>query len=181
MREIFIEITEDGYGKSWGTSWFSENCFPINVEEDHELFTSAGIREFRYVNQKLVKDQQALLEQNKEVTLRKFDQLCSETILGRFITEVDGVQYQFSCDNEAQKNFDKCLTAFSRGMIESNPWTAYTMEGEVVRLELTTDKFDKVYLSHLEHIQGNIAKFRDILEPRVREAKTLEELREITW
>lgn len=106
---------------------------------------------------------------------------CNKTILGRFTSVVDGVTYLFSNDMEAQANFEKCDRAFEKNRLTELMWTAYTTDGEVVRLTFTPETFEPTYIDHLTHIQGTIAKFRDVLMPQVMAATTIEEVEAIKW
>jgi hypothetical protein len=61
------------------------------------------------------------------------------------------------------------------------PWTAYDSQNNVVRLNLDKTTFDIVYIARLKHIQDNISKFRDTLQPKVENASTNEEIDAIQW
>lgn len=121
------------------------------------------------------------LEESKRLKSEELSRKCNETILGRFSSTIDSVEYQFSNDLEAQANFEKCDKAFDRGMIIEIPWTAYDMDGNTVRVLLNREKFSIVYYNHLEHIQNNISKFRDFLMPMVENATNVEEVEAIKW
>jgi hypothetical protein len=106
---------------------------------------------------------------------------CNETILGKFSSQVNGVTYYFSNDMEAQANFEKCDRAFEKGRLTDIAWTCYNTNDEVVRLVLTPETFEQVYLDHLYHIQNNISKLRDFLMPMVDSSISEEDLKKITW
>lgn len=127
------------------------------------------------------KTQDEFLKEAKEAKCIELSVLCKANILGRFTVTIDGMQYQFSCDQEAQMNFEKVDRAFEKGRSVEEPWTAYTIEGEVVRLTLTPELFEPVYVAHLEHIRENIVRFRDELQPQVESATTIEELNNVVW
>lgn len=110
------------------------------------------------------------------------NQQCNETITGKFAyTYDDGVSYYFSCDMEAQSNFEKVDRAFDKGRMTEITWTAYDSLGNAVRLSFNQTNFENLYLAHLNHIQENISKFRDDLMPQVMNATTVEELQSIQW
>jgi hypothetical protein len=121
------------------------------------------------------------LEESKNSKIEELSRSCNLTILGRFTSPVDGVQYQFSNDLEAQANFEKCDKAFDRGMITEILWTAYDISGNATRVLLNSESFEVVYYNHLEHIQNNISRFRDLLIPQVKNATTIEEVEDIKW
>jgi hypothetical protein len=119
-----------------------------------------------------------------DAKIRKSNELqneCNKTILGRFYAELDGVTYQFSCDNEAQKNFDKALKVFEKGWRTELLWTVYDMNGNVLRLIVRADQYAPLYMAHLDHIQYNISKFRDTLQPIVENAQTVDEVKNVTY
>lgn len=130
-------------------------------------------------NQEL--DYPYMLDNAKKLKMEELNLKCNETIVGRFLSTVDGVQYYFSCDDEAQKNFDKAKLSFMDATITDIKWTAYDLDGNVCRLMLNDTKFKPVYVDHLMQINGNISKLRDTLEPQVYAALTIEEVNGIVW
>jgi len=137
---------------------------------NHEKFLQPTIEEMESV----------LLAAMRKKKLIELTEACNKTILGRFRAVVEGVEYLFSHDAEAQMNFEIADKAFDKNRITEVGWTAYTLDGELVRLLLTQETFEPVYMKHLEHIQSNIVKLRDYLQPIV-ETATLEELETISW
>ncbi|QJT70397.1 hypothetical protein [Microcystis phage MaeS] len=121
------------------------------------------------------------LQHAKELKELELNVKCNEAILGRFKATVDGVEYYFSNDGEAQDNFKLIDKAFDRGWTTEEKWTAYDEFGNVVRVILTKEKFDPVFYQHMLHIQSNISKFRDVLMPKVKAATTIQEINEIVW
>lgn len=121
------------------------------------------------------------LESIRKKKIEELNKKCNENILGRFPSVVNSVTYYFSNDTEAQINFDKADGAFYRNRIADVPWTAYDANGNVVRLLLTATTFEPVFLDHLSHIQNNISKLRDTLEPQVKNATTVAEIEAIVW
>lgn len=107
--------------------------------------------------------------------------MCNKTINGRFPFEIDGTTYRFSNDSEAQDNFDKCARAFDKSLMTEIAWTAYDSNNQVVRIPINATLFEDMYVAHLNHIQGNISKFRDFLMPLVQAATTIEEIEAVTW
>lgn len=112
--------------------------------------------------------------------MKELGQKCNESIMGRFSVELNGVVHDFSCDLEAQSNFEKADRAFEKGRTTLEVWTAY-VNGEVVRVDLDSVNFEIVYLAHLNHIKNNVAKLRDTLMPQVYAATTPEEVEAISW
>lgn len=123
-------------------------------------------------------DSLEIAKENKKLEL---SHACNTSITGRFSVNLNGVEYKFSNDMEAQMNFEKYARAFDKGLITEILWTAYDVDGSVVRITLTEEMFNIVYLEHLNHIQRNISKYRDFLMPMVENAKTVEEVNLIQW
>jgi hypothetical protein len=121
------------------------------------------------------------IDRAKEDKEHELNSKCNSTILGRFSCVVNDETYHFSNDMEAQANFEKCDRAFEKGRLTEIPWTAYDTDGNVVRVVLTQETLEQVYLAHLYHIQSSIAKFRDVLMPQVLAATTVEEVEAIKW
>lgn len=117
----------------------------------------------------------------REAKKIELNMACNQTILGRFSASINGVTYYFSNDSEAQANFEKADNAFYRGRMTEITWTAYDVDGNVVRIALDEQTFETVYMSHLYHIQLNISKFRDKIMPLLEKAKSEPEINAISW
>jgi hypothetical protein len=152
----------------------------VEVADDHPVLTTP-FRYFKYIDGSIIKIDELELIKVKSKKKTELQNECDKTILGRFYAELDGVTYQFSCDNEAQKNFDKALKVFEKGWKTELLWTVYDMDGNVLRLMVRADQYAPLYMAHLDHIQYNISKFRDTLQPLVEKAETVEEVENVTY
>ncbi|QIW88692.1 hypothetical protein P59_095 [Bacillus phage P59] len=178
--DIFVLISSEGFIEGWSTTPSgADNEVTLTVKKDHAFFTTP-FTYYKLVDGGLVYSSDRELLAAKQEKNRELDAICKATILGRFPAIVDGVEYFFSNDIEAQANFEKLDKAFDKGFLTAIPWTCYDAEGGVHRIVLTAETFPVVYFAHLNHIQGNIAKYRDILQPMVAEA-TEDELKNIQW
>lgn len=123
------------------------------------------------------------LVQAKEDKINELDMMCNQTILGTFQFQyTDGNTYSFWNDLSAQSNFDKLLNAFTQGMLTTPiMWTAYDSNNNVVRLAFDSSEFLNLYKAHLNHIQTNISKFRDTLQPQVEACTTVDDVNAIVW
>jgi len=176
--KIYIECNEEDKVLHVGTSPIGVN--PIEVEvESMDIFNSPSA--YKYENGQLVKDDSFLLDKMREDKLNSLTADCNKTIIGRFSHIINGKTYFFSNDMEAQSNFEKADRAFEKGRFTEVSWTCYNEDGDVCRLVFTAETFEELYVKHLEHIQYNVSKFRDVLMPQVDNAETIEELESIVW
>jgi YHS domain-containing protein len=179
--KIYILVKEDGRIDGWGSNPSgASNEVAYEIEANH-LFLMTSPRNYKYENGVIVESSSIILSDAKKAKLQELNNKCNETILGRFLSSVDGVDYYFSCDENAQKNFDKADSAFDKGRMTEIRWTSYDLNGNVVRLTLDQSKFEIVYLAHLNHINSNIAKFRDDLMPKVEASTSVEQVNRIMW
>lgn len=155
------------------------------IPSDYKLSWGGGLHSPRFDLtldgwvEELTEDE--LLNIKRMIKLDELDDKCNQAIYGRFTyTYDDGNVYSFSCDNEAQNNFEKVDRAFEKGRMTDIDWTAYDSTGKVVRLNFTVNNFEGLYVAHLNHIQDNIKKLRDTLMPQVMQA-TEDELQNIQW
>jgi hypothetical protein len=179
--KIYILVKNDSKIDGWGSNpSYASNEIPYEIEEnDPFLFSSP--RNYKYEDNRIVEATSVILSDSKAAKLAELNQICSDTILGRFLSTVDGVDYYFSCDKNAQDNFDKADRAFEKGRITEIRWTAYDLNDNVVRLLLDQTKFEIVYLAHLYHINDNISRFRDVLMPKVEASTTVDQVNRIQW
>lgn len=121
------------------------------------------------------------LDNIKADKIDELDAACEATILGRFTATVNGVSYEFSYDEKAQSRFNGVGLMFTRGIITSNDWTAY-LNGERVRISLSSNDFNNVAIAAAQHCDSNVQKFNDlrtqVLDPT---CDTPDKVRAITW
>jgi len=169
---IYVDIDADKFVTGWGSSPISENSIKVEIEEDNP-FLNGNPYLYQLLEGKLVLNDSVLLNNVKSNKIKELDQLCQQEILGKFVFQVNGIDYSFSCDMEAQANFEKVDRAFERQRITEIGWTCYDPEGKVVRVVVDSEIFEQLYVAHLTHIQSNIAKFRDYLQ-QIVESVTIE-------
>lgn len=152
----------------------------IGVEPDNTMVESVPdiYDKWDSIQNKWVLD----LEKYKDNKIDELNNACNQSILGRFTSTVNGVQYQFSYDAEAQSNFSKAGRAFDKNLVTSVSWTAYEIEtGNMIRLTLDVNAFDAVFADSLNHVNSNVSNFRDVLQPQVNAATSKDEVDAIVW
>lgn len=177
--EIYIQCDLNNVVLHVGTSPIGEN--PIEVEVDSwDVFYNPRI--YRYANGTISIDNSLILNNVKEQKINELDRACSQAILANFTYQYsDGNTYSFSNDETAQGNFDKVLNAFDKNLATSISWTTYDSSNNIVRLTFDSTSFTDLYKAHLNHIQSNISKFRDVLQPQVEACTTVEAVNAIVW
>lgn len=116
------------------------------------------------------------------VKFRKIDELdeiCKQTILGRFKATINEIEYEFSYDVEAQSRFNGIGLLFFANKISEIEWTAYE-NGQRVRIMLNQSNFDIVSLAALHHQNVNVTKYNQLLQ-QVYDATTKEQVEVIIW
>jgi hypothetical protein len=178
--KIYILLGENNVVRGWADRRSMESEIEVEIDESDPFF-SAIPNIHVYQDGKIIADSSLKLERLKTSKLNELNEACNRAILGRFSYEINGESFLFSNDLEAQSNFDKADRAFDKQMMSTIPWTAYNSLGDVVRLDFTAETFPPLYMAHLNHIQGNISRFRDELMPLVESATTIEEVENINW
>jgi hypothetical protein len=124
------------------------------------------------------------LDQLKQNKLNELINLCNSSILGKFTAQVNGITYSFSNDFAAQSNFKDAKDAWNYGYIPNTQtikWTAYDVNGNLVRLDLTQEQFDPINIARMQWQQTNVSMLRDTLEPSVNAAQNQSDLDNIKW
>ena len=119
------------------------------------------------------------LNELKQEKIKELDNNCTQAILGRFSATIDGIEYEFSYDEEAQSRFNGIGLLFFANKIQDIEWTAY-QNGERVRITLNQTNFDSISLQALQHQNTNIIKYNTLLQ-QVNEATTKEQVEAIVW
>lgn len=178
MKQYF-EV--DKLGKIIGTDFFDEGDAPDGFKLGwiDEIFFEPV---WDYFSNKWVEGKQHndVLLKKKESKIHGLNSDCRNSILNGFDCELNGINYHFSYDQEAQINFQDTIRLFDNNMIEMVNWNATLHEGKV-RLTLDKIMFEKVYLNSVKHKLDTISKYRDELIPMLNNASTNEEVDKITW
>ncbi|MEH7117222.1 DUF4376 domain-containing protein [Neobacillus vireti] len=177
--QIFIHVNEDNVLQGWGSSPLTEADIAVEVEENHPLFSTSP-RLFVYQEGQIIKSFELELQRAKDKKDIELNQACKESILAGFSHVINGIEYWFSYDKEAQQNFSDAKQAFNDGLIESINWTV-KQDGEYTRIPITNAIMQELSLVILKHKDRNISKYRDELMPQLKAAKTVEEVQALSW
>jgi hypothetical protein len=121
---------------------------------------------------------ESVVEQKKN----ELSQLCTQEINNGFTYTIDGIEYRFSYDSDAQSNFREARDAIKDGLISEVKWTAYrTDTGERVRILLNGKQLQEMRVIQLEQKDSIIEKYNNILLNQLYVAKTSSEAEAIGW
>lgn len=126
------------------------------------------------------KPEEEILAFYKDMKDRELNKACQDSILAGFTHTIDGVEYFFSYDMQAQTNFGDSRALLNDGIITQVPWTVKQGE-EYARITITKEIMDALTLTILMHKTANISKYRDVLLPLVNKATSLEEIQAVDW
>lgn len=178
MKTIYLYLVNDVvYG--WSENRSMEEEVEVQLDESHPLFSSRP-RMFVYKDGEVFKSSDLELQDAKQKKDLELNRACRESILAGFYHVIDGVQYWFSYDKEAQQNFTDAQAVFADGLVQELKWTV-KKDGEYTRIVINNDIMNELKLVILNHKDSNISKYRDILMPLLNSATTVEEVEAITW
>lgn len=178
--KVYLDLDDDGIVKSWGSTE-SPGSTPTDLDINNPLLARIG--SIRYVDGKLIKDDDRRLEDAKVEKNLELNAKCKAAILEGFTHTIDDVTYWFSYDMEAQGNFRDAKEVLKDGLVDVMPWTVRKggIDGEYNRLIVDLDLINELSIVIMHHKTGLISKYRDFLMPLVNECKTIEELESIQW
>ncbi|MED3562236.1 hypothetical protein [Bacillus xiapuensis] len=118
----------------------------------------------------------------KNAKLLQLEEICNKSIIDGFDFTINSISYRFSCSITAQSNFQGSDALFKDGLITSAEWTVTNnTTGAIERIMLDQPIFNQIKLKVFEHISSNIKKLRNILQPLVESALTVEDVNRINW
>jgi hypothetical protein len=176
LKKIYL-IYKEGVIVDWtdSTEW---NLPSVTIDENHDFFSNPS--NYRFLDGELVNLQTAELEYAKKEKFDYLNFMCQKEIFGYFKVNINGVEYDFSFDKEAQANFTGTMLFFSTNMIQEVEWTAWK-NGIVQRLTLDKNTFLNIATTGFNFKNSRISKLRNVLEPQLNECTTLEEINNINW
>ncbi|MFD0825861.1 DUF4376 domain-containing protein [Neobacillus sp. M.A.Huq-85] len=176
---VYIICDENNRVTDVATTPIGEN--PIGVEvEDKDIFTNPF--NFLYENGDLIKENSQELTNRKIEKMAAIEALCDASIIAGFDYEINGISYHFSSSLAAQANFQGTDTLFKDGLISDVEWTVTNnATGAVERISFDQTVFNQLKLQVFIHINSNISKLRNELQPKVDAAQSQTELDLIIW
>jgi hypothetical protein len=124
------------------------------------------------------------LAQLRQAKLEALDESCNLAIVGGFKHTIGTKEYLFSCSHAAQSNFQGTDSLFRDGLVPNGmaEWTAINVAtGKVERVQINQTTFNTLKLKVFQHINSNISKFRNTLQPKVEAATTNSEVDAVVW
>lgn len=114
---------------------------------------------------------------------RELNMECSKRILEGFIHNIDGVDYWFSYDIEAQLNMQGVKKMLDEGSITSKRWTVRIggKDGEYSRVDVTKPVMDAISLTALQHVDDKVSWYRDVLMPIINNSTSVTEIDAVHW
>lgn len=179
MMKIFIQADADGILQGWGSTRGHETDIEVEVADNHPILFS-NHRLFRYVDGQIIKGIDLELAKEKGKKALELNKACKNAILSGFDYIIDGVEYHFSFDQEAQMNFQGAKEVLNDGLVQEIMWTV-KQNGEYTRIPVTKALMAELTVAILQHKDNNISKYRDFLMPMVNGSTTVEEIQSVTW
>lgn len=179
MKTIYLSIDDNGIVQGWAGARSMEQEIEVEVHESHPLFYSPP-RLFVYKDGQVLLSNDIVLQNAKANKDAELNQACQDAILAGFPHTIEGVEYWFSYDKEAQQNFTDAQIIMSDGMLEVIPWTV-KKDDEYVRIPISKAVMDELKVVILLHKTNHISRYRDELMPLVESAQSIEEVEAITW
>lgn len=123
------------------------------------------------------------IEDLREAKNAQLNYLCEKCITDgfQFQPENETKLYRFSYDTEAQLNFQGSIMIASTNPQYQAIWTCYDEDNNVCRVILTASDFAKLPTIMVAHKDNAVSKYRDTLQPQLKQAKTKEEIDSINW
>jgi hypothetical protein len=181
--KIYVKLLDGETINEWSSSP-TGTVDEVEVEiEGNNPFLFSLPRLFKLTDGVVVSNDTNLLNIAKSKKDAELNDACNKSITDGFIQNIDGIDYWFSFDSEAQSNFQGSRPILNEGIVESINWTVRIggKDGEYSRLPITKTIMDTLTLTILQHKDSNVSKYRDVLLPQVNSASTVDEVNAIIW
>lgn len=179
MRTIFITLGENNRVEQWSSARSKENEIEIEIASDHEILY-ANHSLFVYSEGVLIRDSDYILLDAKRRKDAELNQACEDAIMAGFEHTINGIEYHFSYDLQAQINFGDSRALLVEGIVPEVDWTVQT-DGKYTRIPINKEIMDELTYAIFTHKQRQIGKYRGELMPLVNSATTVEEVSAINW
>lgn len=121
------------------------------------------------------------IEETKKLKDKELNLACQSAILSGFDFSINGIQYHFSYDLEAQSNIQELLTMYNAGINVDGKLTATDPNGNKVRVSIDKTTLDQLVVVAYNHKEEQLRKYREVLLPLVVQATSVKEIQSISW
>jgi hypothetical protein len=135
---------------------------------------------YKVENDRLIKDDVYVLEMVKAGKGKELEDACRESILNGFPYTINGVEYHFSYDYEAQGNFRDAKEALLDGSIPEVRWTV-RKDGEIHRVLITKEIIVDLCREAMTQKNDKISRLRDFLMLILEGCTTIEDINQLNW
>lgn len=177
---VYLYVGEGNIIEGWGTT-FAEGMIEHDLDPSDPVLMNFGV--LRLVDGTVVADDTIAIDIAKKDKDEELNAKCKEAILAGFEYTIDGVNYWFSYDMEAQGNFRDASDALNGGMVPELPWTVRIggIDGEYGRVMVNARLILELRVAGMTHKSEKISKYRDFLMPIVDQAVSSEEIESVVW
>lgn len=178
--KIYVEVDSSGSITACGTTPIGVDSVVVELSTDDWREVMSDLSQFVYKDGSLVKDENTYLRNLKQRKDQELNESCAKHISSGFYHTINGVNYKFSFDVEAQLNFQGARDLLNSGILQSVSWTV-KRDGVYERIAIDKQMMSELTMVMLQHKDSNIRKYREQLLPLVEKAQTAEELKSIKW
>ena len=176
--KIYIQTDSENRLKHAGTTPIGEDSIEVEVSNMMEVFND--LSSFIYKDGTIMRGTEISLQNLKKKKDLELNMCCSRFISSGFNHTINGIDYRFSFDIEAQLNFQGARDLLNSGVLPSIAWTV-KRDGVYERILITKEIMNELAMVILQHKDSSIRRYREELLPLVEGAQTEEEVNSITW
>lgn len=180
---IYILISsDDNHIVAWSYDQVTSDHIAVEIDSQHEMLFVSDYEVYAYNNGVIEKSDSIIFKRLQIDKKYEMDQACKKAILAGFSHAINGIEYWFSYDIEAQLNFTGAESLFNKGVITEIEWTVTNVAtGEYERIMLDSVIMDELVMKQFQHKNDNIIKYRSEMLPKVEQATTIADLELIAW
>lgn len=178
---IYVQLDDDNFIEGWGTSEM-ENSIMIEKDkmEDDVKFRFRSYR-YDYETEKFIKDEKKAISDTKTQIIFDFNNLVKEKNNEGFKVTINGELLTFQNTDSNRSFLQKSYLMMESGLINSATMKFINENGNEVLKIVSGATIYEIWILSFMHEDELNKHFNEIIMPQIKNAKTLEELNNITW
>ena len=178
---IYVQLDDDNFIEGWGTSKM-ENSIMIQkdkMEDDIKL----RFRSYRYdyKTETFIKDEKKAISDTKTQIIFDFNNLVKEKNNEGFKVTINGELLTFKNTDSNRSFLQKSYSMMESGLINSATMKFINENGNEVPKIVSGATIYEIWILSFMHEDELNKHFNEVIMPQIENAKTLEELNNITW
>lgn len=178
---IYVQLDKDDFIEGWSTSEMNDSI-PVKKEKMIEEIRN-NFRSYKYIveDDDFIKDETKVISDTKKQLLVDFNNMLITKNIYGFMVNINGENLRFENTDSNRTFLQKAYSMMESKLINSTTMKFIDKNGNEIPKVVEGATIFEIWILSFMHEDDLNKHFNEVVMPQIENAKTLEELNNITW